>query len=141
MSNYVVERENNDGTVQLSISSHRFTDERQSSCCFDTDEQAAQYLLDQLQTNPQARASTFERLSAQATVEHWSYCNVITHLANNAVFLDNVGYLAPRMTEMTIQRFESELQAAQYCQQQINNGAMVYKGDEEHIGRILSEQE
>jgi hypothetical protein len=84
VSNYVIERENSDGTISLSISSHQFIDETQSSTCFETDEQAAQYLLDELQANPQARASTFERLSAQATVEHWSYCNVITHLSNNA---------------------------------------------------------
>jgi hypothetical protein len=138
MSNYVIERENSDGTISLSISSHQFIDETQSSTCFETDEQAAQYLLDELQANPQARASTFERLSAQATVEHWSYCNVITHLSNNAVFLDNVGYLAPGMTEMTIQRFESEEQAARYCQEQIDNGAMVYEHDEKLIQQILS---
>lgn len=138
MSNYVIERENNDGTISLSISSNRFTDEQQSSAYFETDEQAAQYLLDQLQTNPQARASTFERLSAQATVEHWPLTYVITHLANNAVFLSNVGYLSPSMTEMTIQRFESEEQAAQYCQQQIEQGAIVYKHDEALIQQILS---
>lgn len=137
MSNYVLEQENLDGTVSLSISSHPFDNERQSSRYFETDEQAARYLLDQVKTNPYARASTFEQLSARATVEHWRYTCVITHLANNAVFLDNIGYLAPSMTEMTVQRFDSELQAAQYCQKQIEAGAMVYEKDREHIHQIL----
>lgn len=137
MSNYVLERENLDNTVSLSISSYPFNNERQSSRYFETDEQAAQYLLDQIKVNPYARASVYEQLSARGTVEHWPYTCVITHLSNNAVFLDNIGYLSHTMTEMTLQRFDSELLAAQYCTEQIKQGAMVYEEDEKRIKAIL----